>query len=325
MRIVLCSPHYFPTRPEGSSRLAFDEALSLRNAGHEVWLIAQRSQASSPIYEFENGLHVLQYPAARLGSFNPAKIFFHQQRTSELITKFVPSPVHIIHGHSLLSYAGALRLSITPELGTCYSIHSTMRDEMIASARGATIPSWLRYWLTAELCNVIERRCVLESARVTAFSEFTRELVRKNHGHIASRRTRVLRGWVNTQRFCVSKNPRSLREMLGWPVDTRVLFTVRRLVPRMGLDRLLRALVYSKRAGLKFVLFIAGTGPLSSVLGESVVTLGLQDNVFFLGRVPDELLPKMYAAADAFILPTAQLECFSRRQACSTRAGCMRL
>jgi glycosyltransferase involved in cell wall biosynthesis len=30
----------------------------------------------------------------------------------------------------------------------------------------------------------------------------------------------------------------------------------------------------------------------------------------FLGRIPDEELPAMYAACDAFVLPTAQLECF---------------
>jgi glycosyltransferase involved in cell wall biosynthesis len=32
--------------------------------------------------------------------------------------------------------------------------------------------------------------------------------------------------------------------------------------------------------------------------------------VHFLGRVPENILPQMYAAADVFVIPTAELECF---------------
>jgi glycosyltransferase involved in cell wall biosynthesis len=38
--------------------------------------------------------------------------------------------------------------------------------------------------------------------------------------------------------------------------------------------------------------------------------LGLSDCVRLVGFVPDDVLPMMYAAADAFVLPTAELECF---------------
>jgi glycosyltransferase involved in cell wall biosynthesis len=38
--------------------------------------------------------------------------------------------------------------------------------------------------------------------------------------------------------------------------------------------------------------------------------LGMSNSVVFLGRVEDRVLPLAYAACDAFILPTAELECF---------------
>jgi glycosyltransferase involved in cell wall biosynthesis len=38
--------------------------------------------------------------------------------------------------------------------------------------------------------------------------------------------------------------------------------------------------------------------------------LGLERAVQFVGYVPEEVLPRMYAAADAFVLPTTELECF---------------
>ncbi len=40
------------------------------------------------------------------------------------------------------------------------------------------------------------------------------------------------------------------------------------------------------------------------------MAIRLARSVRFEGRVSDEVLPQMYAAADAFILPTAELGCF---------------
>jgi glycosyltransferase involved in cell wall biosynthesis len=100
-----------------------------------------------------------------------------------------------------------------------------------------------------------------------------------------------------------------LQRSLGWP-EGRVLFTLRRLVPRMGLDRLLRAFCDARKTTGNVSLVIAGDGPLRGSLQSLASELGLAGSVRFEGRVPDEALPRMYAAADAFVLPTAELECF---------------
>ena len=47
-------------------------------------------------------------------------------------------------------------------------------------------------------------------------------------------------------------------------------------------------------------------GPLEEVARAR----GIAARVRFEGRVPDETLPAMYAAADVFVLPSAALECF---------------
>jgi glycosyltransferase involved in cell wall biosynthesis len=97
---------------------------------------------------------------------------------------------------------------------------------------------------------------------------------------------------------------------LGWPIDIPVLFTLRRLVPRMGLDRLLLALRQVKSEGFRFRLIVGGTGPLRSQLEALSMQLDLQDSVSFVGFVSEDVLPMMYAAADVFVLPTTALECF---------------
>ena len=89
-----------------------------------------------------------------------------------------------------------------------------------------------------------------------------------------------------------------------------MLFTLRRLAPRMGLDRLLDASYRLRGEGFKFHLVIGGTGPLRSKLQAQARALEMDDFVTFMGRVGDQELPLAYAACDAFVLPTAELECF---------------
>jgi glycosyltransferase involved in cell wall biosynthesis len=120
----------------------------------------------------------------------------------------------------------------------------------------------------------------------------------------------LIRGWVDTSRFVPVENRHHAKAQLGWPTHVPVLFTLRRLAPRMGLDRLLDASHRLSGEGFKFHLVIGGSGPLRSKLEAQARALNMGNMVTFLGRVEDWELPLAYAACDAFVLPTAELECF---------------
>ncbi len=62
--------------------------------------------------------------------------------------------------------------------------------------------------------------------------------------------------------------------------------------------------------GSEFVLSIAGDGILSGRLQHLAQELELGDRVRFLGRLPEEELRDLYAAADLFVLPTIAYEGF---------------
>jgi glycosyltransferase involved in cell wall biosynthesis len=116
--------------------------------------------------------------------------------------------------------------------------------------------------------------------------------------------------WVDTERFVPVNDRKQVKVQLGWRTDVPVFFTLRRLVSRMGLDRLLTACHLLLNDGFRFQMVIGGQGPLRSELEEQARVLGLGECVTFLGRVEDQVLPHAYAACDAFVLPTAELECF---------------
>jgi glycosyltransferase involved in cell wall biosynthesis len=105
--------------------------------------------------------------------------------------------------------------------------------------------------------------------------------------------------------------PRFARRALGLPSDVPVLLSVGRLVPRKGVDNVIRALgVLVRRLGVPAELLVVGgnsdiadaistpeIGRLRAVAAEA----GVADRVTFTGRRSHDLLKLYYSAADVFV------------------------
>lgn len=309
LRIVIPMLHYYPDTPGGATRLAFEEAVFLTELGNEVWTVAADVTRSKPEYAFQDGLHVLRYPSPRFRMFDPRRMQVHQRRTRSLLARYLKNPVDLIHGHSLLQYAGALSF-FGRQTRSCYSVHSPVRLEMQAEGRGMPLLKRLQLSVVGHLTHRIERRCLEFSDCITSDSNYTKTLLGRFHDATIEQRVNVVPGWVDLDRFKIVHDRQVAKSRLGWPMDVPVFFTLRRLVPRMGLDRLLLALQKVKSAGYNFYLVLGGSGPLRTQLETMVSDLGLLGSVLLIGHVPEDSLPLMYAAADAFVLPTMELECF---------------
>lgn len=90
------------------------------------------------------------------------------------------------------------------------------------------------------------------------------------------------------------------RAGLGLPVEGRLVMSVSRLVPRKGMDVLIRAAALLAPSRPDLVVAIAGAGRDRSRLEGLVRTTGAP--VRFLGRVPDDDLPLAYGCADVFAM-----------------------
>jgi glycosyltransferase involved in cell wall biosynthesis len=133
-------------------------------------------------------------------------------------------------------------------------------------------------------------------------------------------------GGVDLERFQPQGTRSEARAQLQWPQDRMILFTPRRLVQRMGLDRLLAAIATLTPRYPELWVAIAGKGPLREALEAQVQTLGLADQVKFLGFLPDADLPVAYTAADLTVIPSQALEGFGlillESMACGTPVMC---
>ena len=307
MKVLIAAMGHFYDRPTGSARVAFDEAVELSRRGEDVWVLAPGAP-SLPQHEQKDGIHLLRYAPEQCASWSPARGSSHQRAATAVLTRHLPR-VEAVHGHVPLPYMAALDF-YGDSVHSCYTVHSPVRMEMaiewrtLGLARRLTAPAGLA-WISR-----IEKKCLRRSQVTTALSQYTIDCIGKIHGKEIARGLQLIPGWVDTSRFVPVEDRERAKLQLGWLTGVPILFTLRRMVSRMGLDRLLKATHRLLEEGFKFHLVIGGTGPLQGMLEEQAKALGVSNSVTFLGRVEDRLLPLAYAACDAFVLPTRTLECF---------------
>lgn len=157
--------------------------------------------------------------------------------------------------------------------------------------------------------RLIEKRTYASARRLIALSPTFRDIL-VNEYRIDARRVAVIPGGVDLEHFRPSPSISESRRKLGWPSDKRIIFCIRRLVHRMGLEHLLEAFALVASSHPEALLVIAGKGPLSEQLHQLSAKLGLENRVKFAGYVADEDLPDAYSAADFSIVPSQALEGF---------------
>jgi glycosyltransferase involved in cell wall biosynthesis len=152
-------------------------------------------------------------------------------------------------------------------------------------------------------------RAIYSSARAfITLSHSFKDLLTKKY-QIDPALVRVIPGGVDTQRFYPGDRG-DARARLGWPHDARILFCLRRLVRRMGLENLLEAFREAAGNHSDAILMVGGSGPLRTELEAKMDGCGLAHRVRLLGFIPDQQLALAYQAADLSIVPSQSLEGF---------------
>nr|WP_211176366.1 glycosyltransferase family 4 protein [Brasilonema sp. UFV-L1] len=173
--------------------------------------------------------------------------------------------------------------------------------------------------------KLIEQRTYNRCDRFIVLSKAFGNILHKQY-QVPWNKIHVIPGGVDITQFQPNLSPQEARAKLDWPQNRPILFTARRLVHRVGLDKLLQALAIIKPRIPDVILAIAGRGPLQATLQQQATELGLDHHVKFLGFIPDELLPVAYQAADLSIMPSQSFEGFGlaivESLACGTPVVC---
>ena len=302
MRILVATDQWYPDLFGGVARVAAETATRLAHAGHEVVVIAPRASDGEATTVREGSLTV----ARVLRRSHLPSTISDAIATRRWSRRLSDRRFDVLIAHGCNTAHGMLRAGTG--LPLVYVFHSDAGQEQ-AYLAGLLPPGRerLRARALEQPLRRFENIAVREATSIIVLSEFTRTLLGDRAASAAHRAT-LIPGAVNTSVFRPDDRE-AARAALNLAPREKVVFTVRRLVPRMGLDNLIDATALLRdNADLRVI--IAGTGALEKSLHERASERGLGEQIRFLGRVSEEHLPLWHRAADLFILPTAAYEGF---------------
>lgn len=135
-----------------------------------------------------------------------------------------------------------------------------------------------------------------------ANSHYTADLFAK--AGVPDERIEVIYGGVRPEMYDVPQTQaQNLRDEMALG-DSPVLLTASRLVERKGHDTVMQALPRLREGFPDLVWIVAGEGPMADTLMGMAGEVGVADMVRFIGRVSEERLATLYAAADLYVMPS---------------------
>lgn len=317
MKIAIAIP--LPLAANGICRVVESWARILASAGHRTAVVFEAGEEGLELPACER----IPYPATPAAAWIGKPLGRCREAVRALRELDERSGIDLIISHDTLLSSGIRRAF--PRLPILQTIHSPRVDEnrlnnwkYSRSLRGkAGYPGSLA------LAWSIERSALRSITCAHTLSEYTWERIRSLYPAISrGLRWQRIPGTFDDRRFTPPTDRGRVRQALGLDPDAQILLTVRRLVPRNGIDRILAcAKRLGERApGLRFL--IGGTGELEAPLRREIERENLGRSVELLGFVPEQDLTAYYQAADAFLLPTRELECFGLPVIEAMACGC---
>ncbi len=291
-RICLVT-HFFPPHMGGIEKVSYEQSKRLTESGYEIDVLTSKIKGQNE--HPAKGIRVFAYPslklAERFGVPYPILTLEAYKKFAKVIKKC--DLVHV-HGHVYMSSCLAGKLAKKYKKPFIVTQHNTFID----------YKSWLN---TLEHLNdlTIGKSVLKHADRILTVSKETMKYVLRLGADKA--KTSVMYNGVDTNCFHPVKKGES-RKKLGLPKKRKIIFSVRRLVYKNGIDTLIESAHLVARNNPDILFVVAGKGPSRKLIEEHIKELGIEDNIKLTGFVPDELLPVYYNAADYFVLPSASGE-----------------
>ncbi len=302
---------YPPERHGGSERVIDELSRALRTLGHRPGILAGGSSWQYP--DSQDPIPEWRYPVAL--SPLPLLAITTYLRLRHLDALPIPVRDGVVLLHHAISGWTASSTGHLKNRQTVSFFYGPVDEEWLLQWRGTTkdltrrTVSPLLAAVFPPLLRAMQRASLRRASKVVVLGSYSKKQVQ----HLLGTRSPeivVMRPGVDLERFHPPSDKRSAKTDVCIEPDRPVLLTVRRLVPRMGLDTLLDMLLMVAATHPRILLVIVGQGVLAGRLQSRADAAGLASNLRLTGFVPENDLPKYYRAADVFVLPSTALEGF---------------
>ncbi len=316
-RILMVTESFFPSEG-GMNNVVLEISKRLVRKGHEVYVLTGRHLPNWASQENLQGVHVVRYNVNSTNgiSYYVSSMLNARKTVEKLIKK---NSFDLVHFHITLPSVGVLlsrKIGVIPKIYTYYGSWC-QEFKLESQARASRYRNVKRhvYIVYAKLLyhpmRLMQRRVMRKSSMTIVLSNYSEEtLLRDLSPGISPSSIISIPGGVDIERLKPPMSKLKIKRELGLDPDKFTLFTVRRLVPRMGLEELIYAMKILIEHFERVHLIVGGRGILERRLKALARSLGLERHVTFTGYIDEEKLPFYYQAADAFVLPSKDLEGF---------------
>lgn len=307
MRILMATDTY-PPDVSGSSVFTQRLARGLSELGHEVHVVCSSDDGPNKLVIDYEGVRVHRLSSLPLPVHQPVRFaspFGARRRLRALVATIAPDVVHAQDHFTI----GRAAISAAMESG----IPVVATNHFLPQNLTPYVPPPCRRLVARAAWHDFER-VYRKADHVTAPTPTAAALVRR---HGMPQAVEPISCGVDTTRFHLHVAPTESRRALGLR-DVPTIGYVGRLDADKRLSEPIRAL---RRLQVRppAQLVLGGLGARRRALEKLSVSLGVADRVHFLGFVPDERLPELYAAFDVFCMPgTAELQSIATLEALAT-------
>lgn len=295
MKIAFITFQYPPFVQGGAGTYAYNLTKELARLGHEVHVITPRV-AGCDKESVEEGLFVHRLSFVNKPFLAAASFWFSLRKEFPSLERRARG-FDIVHSNGPVDLSLSQKVVSSPRVITLHHLTRTtlkvLKPSLFSRVKN----------LRGEIGIVpfIERLCMKRADRIAADSEFTKRDIVKTYG-IPETSVEIIYLGVRPEEYTFSgEEKRKARTALGINSQPMILF-VGKLVPRKGVDVLLRALPkVLKEVEVKLVLVGSGNQRDYQHLAQA---LGISDKIRFLGRVPGDTLRLLFSSCDLFVLPS---------------------
>ena len=298
--ILILTQQLYPHFAGGSAKVAWQQALTLAEENNITIITPGTDQKT-------DNIKIIGYPInSRSHSINDLKSGY-QAIKDELAKKNYDQV--IIH-HPYLGKAFLKCKNPTPYI---YLFHASTALETKAQGLDLEHQAGLRSLLAkiikpffVSYTKHLENKLLIAAETIWVFSKFSKSLIQQHFPKVQSTKIQLINYQAPAQFQPGDKE--KLRQDYQIKPNALIALTIRRLVPRMGIDWLIDNWrhVLNKYPNIK--LYIIGTGYLEGEIRKKLVQKNLTNQIFLLGKLPEQKLIEYYQLADFFILPTKDYE-----------------
>jgi glycosyltransferase involved in cell wall biosynthesis len=307
--ILTVGSGWFPTTPGGMERYIYELIHKLAINQDQIELCGVGLPEQEDISIANIRLHNLASPHSKIW-----------QRLWSIRSNF--RQINLNHFDAVSLHFALYSFPILDLLPKSLPITFNFHGPWAAESQEELLNKQLTIWIKQHL---VEKNTYNQCDRFIVLSRAFGNILHQQY-EIPWEKIHIIPGGVDVKHFKNNLSRLAAREQLGWPTERPILFTSRRLVHRMGIDKLLTAIAKIKPVVPDIWLAIAGRGHIQTSLEKQVVELGLENQVRFLGFLPDQQLPIAYQAADLTVMPSQSFEGFGlailESLACGTPVLC---